>query len=227
MCSGLFLNVPNMGLVRFQQRQVVARAVAKNYRDVLTEILPKDTVNTSTNNVVPYGGVVMAISESRAAAASTHFRVQYPNSRPRRIKIVGLGDGGGRIAQSVGLRGLVDVEIIKAGNDFKDHADAVIKGITDDARELLRPLQEAEIIFIVAVSGDQVEFARVVSRIARGLGKLLTGVLIEKNAKNNSAQAVEDATTLDTLRACVDMLVIGSDESYLDEMLSELGAIAA
>ena len=169
----------------------------------------------------------MAVSESRAAAVSTHFRVQYPNSRPRRIKIIGLGDGGGRIAQLIGQRGLVDVEIINTGEYQKDHAEAVAKRITDNTKGLYCQLQEADIIFIVAVSSDQVEFARVVSRIARELGKLVTGVLIEKNAENNSAQALEAATTLDNLRACVDMLVIGSDESYLDEMLNELGAIAA
>lgn len=167
-------------------------------------------------------GAIMAISESRAAAASTHFRVQYPNSRPRRIRIIGLGEGGGRIAQGIGRRGLREVEIIATGDYAKHHAEAVVKGFADDARDLHRQLAEADIIFMVAVSGDQVEFARVVSRVARELGKLVTGVLIE----HRSSQGSKNATTLDTLRASADMLVIGSDESYLDEMLNELGATA-
>ena len=164
----------------------------------------------------------MSISESRAACASTHFRVQYPNSRPRRIKIVGLGEGGGRIAQVIAQRGLAEVEIIATGDYLKDHAAAVIKGINDDARDLLRQLLSADIIFMIAVNGDQVDFARVVSRVARELGKLVTGVLIEKQGE----QAANGLATLATLRTCVDMLVIGSDESYLDEMLGELGATA-
>lgn len=165
----------------------------------------------------------MAISESRAAAASTQFRVQYPNSRPRRIRIIGLGEGGGRIAQEIGRRGLREVEIIATGDYAKHHAEAVVKGFTDDARDLHRQLAEADIIFMVAVSGDQVEFARVVSRVAHELGKLVTGVLIEPR----STASVKDAATLDTLRAGADMLVIGSDESYLEEMLSALGATDA
>lgn len=165
----------------------------------------------------------MAISQSRAAAASTHFRVQSPNSRPRGIKIVGLGDAGGRIAQAIGQRGLTEVEIISTGDYLKVHAEAVVKGITDDARGLHRQLQEANMIFMIAVSGDQVDFARVVSRIARELGKLVTGVLIEPPGSS----VAMNAATLDTLRASADMLVIGSDESYLDEMLNELGATAA
>lgn len=165
----------------------------------------------------------MAISESRAACASTHFRVQYPNSRPRRIKIIGLGEGGARIAQSIAQYDLIEVEIIAPGDYIKDHADAVVKGINDDVRDLHRQLQEADIIFMIAVDGDQVDFARVVARVARELGKLVTGILIEQrtNQRSNTSAA------LDTLRASVDMLVIGSDESYLEEMLGELGAIKA
>ena len=165
----------------------------------------------------------MSISESRAACASTQYRVQYPNSRPRGIKIIGLGDGGARIAQTIAQQGLAEVEIMANGDYAKDHAATVVKGITEEARDLHRQLQAADIIFVVAVSGDKVDFARVVSRVARELGKLVTGVLIEKRGP----QSAPEMATLDTLRACVDMLVIGSDESYLAEMLSELGATAA
>ena len=164
----------------------------------------------------------MTISESRAAAASTQFRVQYPNSRPRRIKIIGLGDGGGRIAQTISQRGLADVEIIATGDYVKNHAEAVVKGIADDVAGLHRQLQASEIIFMVAVTGDEVAFAHVVSRVARELGKQVTGVLIEAQ----SGKSVNAAATLESLRACVDMLVIGTDETYLDEMLGELGATA-
>ena len=76
---------------------------------------------------------------------------------------------------------------------------------------------------MVAVSGDEVAFAHVVSRVARELRKQVTGVLIEAQ----SGQSVIAAATLESLRACVEMLVIGSDETYLDEMLGELGAAAA
>ncbi len=166
----------------------------------------------------------MAISESRAAAASTHYRVQYPNSRPRRIRIIGLGVGGARIAQEIGQRRLREVEIIATGDYEKHHAEAVLKGFTEDARDLHRQLAEADIIFMVAVSGDKVDFARVVSRVAHELGKLVTGVLIETHAVVGNSTGSR-AATLDTLRAGADMLVIGSDESYLEEMLSALGAI--
>lgn len=164
----------------------------------------------------------MSISESRAACASTNFRVQYPNSRPRRIKIIGLGEGGGRIAQAIAQRGLAEVEIIATRGNLKDHAAAVINGINDDARDLYRQLQAADIIFMIAVSGDLVDFAGVVSRVARELGKLVTGMLIEKQGE----QSASGLTTLSTLRTYADMLVIGSDETYLDQMLGELGATA-
>src|SRR5258706_9544284 len=111
----------------------------------------------------------MAISESRAAAAGTHFRVQYPNSRPRRIRIIGLGEGGARIAQDIGARGLREGEIIATGDYANHHDEAMIKGLPDDARDLHRQLAEPDIIFMVAASGDQVDFAPAVSRVAHDL----------------------------------------------------------
>ena len=164
----------------------------------------------------------MTISESRTACASTHFRVQYPNSHPRRIRIFGLGKGGGAIARIIATRGLADVEVVTNDGDVKIDPTDVVAGITDGARELHLGLQKAEIIFLVAVAGDQVDFAIVVSRVARELGKLVTGVLIEKR----NASSAESMATVSALRPCVDMLVIGSDETFLDEMLGELGATA-
>jgi cell division GTPase FtsZ len=164
----------------------------------------------------------MPVSQSRAACASTHFRIQYPNSRPRVAKLVGLGEGGGQIARRIAARGLRDLEIIVGGEFARDHAVSVVKGVAEDAHGLHRRLGEADLIFMIARSGDQVDFARVVSRVAREHGKLVTGVLIEK--ARTTLDPARTSPTLDVLRACADMLVIGSDESYLDEMLNELGA---
>ena len=217
MCPGFFLKVPNIAAT-WRSLKVVEK-----YCDTLTEILPKDTVTISTRNMVPYSGVDMPVSESRAAAAGTQFRVQYPNSRPRHIKIIGLGDEGGRIAQVIGQRDLADVDIIANGDYVKNHAEAVVQGISGDDKGLRHQLQDADMIFMIAVSGERIEYARVVSGVARELGKLVTAVLIEPPGVTSA----KGAATLDILRACADMLVIGSDESYLDEMLNELGATAA
>ena len=173
--------------------------------------------------MVPYSGVDMPVNESRATAARTQCRVQYPNSRPRHIKIFGLGDEGGRIAHVIGQRDLADVEIIANGDYVKSHGEAVLQDISGADKGLRHQLQDADMIFMIAVSGEQIEYARVVSRVARELGKLVTAVLIEPP----DVTAAKGAATLDILRACADMLVVGSDESYLDEMLNELGATAA
>ena len=162
----------------------------------------------------------MSISASRTAAASTHLRVPYANSSPRRIKIIGLGDQGERIAQAIGQRGLIDVDVINPGGVAPDLPETMVRDIADSARDLHRQLQEANMIFMIAFSRENVDFAPVVSRVAHELGKLVTGILIEPQGGEPSG----GAATLDVMRACADMLVIGSDESYLDEMLNALGA---
>ena len=162
----------------------------------------------------------MSTSESRAAAASTHLRVPYANSSPRRIKIIGLGVQAERMVQAIGQRGLADVDIINPGGAAPDHAETTVRDVADSARDLYRQMQEANMIFMIAFSGENVEFAPVVSRVAHELGKLVTGILIEPQG----ASLPGCAATLDVLRACADMLVIGTDEGYLDEMLNALGA---
>ena len=164
----------------------------------------------------------MSTSESRAAAASTHLRVPYANSSPRRIKIIGLGVQAERMVQGIGQRGLIDVDVINPGGVASDLPEIMYRDIADSAGDLRRRLQEADMIFMIAFSGENVAFARVVSRVAHELGKLVTGILIGPHG----ASPPSGAATLDVMRACADMLVIGTDEGYLDEMLNALGATA-
>jgi cell division GTPase FtsZ len=144
------------------------------------------------------------ISNSRAASDTRH-RIQDPNSHRRAIKVVGLGAGGARVAASVGVLGFNDVQIVIPGD-----------GAT--AADALQPLNDADMIFVVACAGDNLELAPLIKQIGRQHGVLITGILIQQ-------AAVPPAQTgLEVLRAASDMLVIATDDSYVADMLTELGA---
>lgn len=81
-------------------------------------------------------------------------------------------------------------------------------------------LQGANMVFLVATSGDDISVAPVISGIARSIGVLVTGIMIQKEIPDGAAAK----SRLKILRAAADMLVITSDESYLIEMLDALGA---
>lgn len=163
------------------------------------------------------------MSESRAASDTRH-RISYPNSRPRAIKLIGLGDGGGRIAQAIAGRGLQYVEAIAAGGGRSgggsSDSTGMLQAMADEGSEIGRAIREADMVFVVAHDGDNVSLAPAIGQMAHEKGVLVTGMLIQEH---DVGSHVPDGT-LNALRSASDMLVMVSDAEYVAEMLGALGA---
>lgn len=82
---------------------------------------------------------------------------------------------------------------------------------------MIESLADADMIFIVACAGDDLGMAPIVKQIARKSGVLVTGIFIQHSHES----AAQDSLAI--LRPASDMLVIASDESYVSDMLIELG----
>jgi cell division GTPase FtsZ len=144
-------------------------------------------------------------------------RIQAPNSRPRSIALVGLGEGGAAIARDVAREQLPEVEVhVLAKSAGGGDAIAAIKAGGGD---LHRDLLGADMIFIVARPGDDVGLATVVSSIAHSRNHPVTALYV---VPPGAVSADEDAT-LKTLRASVEMLVVVTDASYVPAMIAALG----
>lgn len=161
------------------------------------------------------------MSESRAACDTRH-RVSYPNSRPRAIKLIGLGEGGGRIAEAVAERGMRHVQAIAAGGSRSAPSDpaGMLQTIADEGSEIGRAIRGADMVFVIAEDGDNVALAPAIGQMAHEKGVLVTGMLIQGR---DAGAAVPD-DTLNALRSASDMLVMVSDTDYVAEMLGALGA---
>lgn len=144
-------------------------------------------------------------------------RIQAPNSQPRSLAIVGLGDGGAAIARRINREGLqhLDVHVLAKSASGGDAIAAIKAGGGD----LHRDLVTADMIFIVACRGDDVSLAPVVSGIARGRGHSVTALYIVAPDR-----VAADDETLKTLRTAAEMLVVVSDESYVGAMIAALGS---
>jgi hypothetical protein len=144
-------------------------------------------------------------------------RIQAPNSKPRSIALVGLGDGGAAIARTVSAEGLAHLDVhVLAQHARGGDAVAAIKAGGGD---LQRDLTSADMIFIVACRGDDVGLAPVVSGIAHSRNHPVTALYIVP-----PESLAGDDETLKTLRASVEMLVVVSDESYVPAMIAALGS---
>jgi hypothetical protein len=144
-------------------------------------------------------------------------RIQAPNSQPRSIAIVGLGDGGAAIARSIDREGLAHLDVhVLAKSAAGGDAIAALKAGGGD---LQRDLMSADMIFIVACHGDDVSLAPVVSGIAHGRNHSVTALYIVAPERIGA-----DDATLKTLRSAAEMLVVVSDEGYVGAMIAALGA---
>jgi len=145
-------------------------------------------------------------------------RIQEPNSRPRTIALVGLGQGGAAVARRIAEERHPNLEVhvlakSAAGTD-------ALAAIQAGGGDLQRDLSSADMIFLVACRGDDVGLAPVVSGIARARNHSVTALYL---MPPEGPSASEDET-LRTLRASAEMLVVMSDESYVPAMVAALGS---
>ena len=157
--------------------------------------------------------------EKPRAAFGLPGRIQAPNSRPRSIAVVGLGDGGAAVARDLARENTANVEIhVLAKSAAGGDAIAAIKAGGGD---LHRDLMAADMIFIVARKGDDAGLAPVVGSIAHSRNHPVTALYIVP--ADEPPSDAEDAT-LRSLRTAAEMLVVVSDESYVPAMIATLAA---
>jgi len=160
---------------------------------------------------------MITLAKSPAPAFGLPGRIQTPNSKPRSIALVGLGEGGARIARRIADERPANLEVHVLSKSATG-GDAVA-AIQAGGGDLQRDLASADMIFIVAGRGDDVGLAPVVSSIAHSRRHPVTALyIVPQDAFGDG----EDAT-LKTLRTCVEMLVVVSDESYVMAMIAALG----
>ena len=147
-------------------------------------------------------------------------RIQAPNSRPRTIAMVGLGEGGAAVAQRLKAEGLGPLAVRVFASPRVPAADALAT-IKSEGDDLHRALQEADMIFVVACRGDDVGLTPVVARIARDRGVQVTAIYLVPSA---AGTASEEDDTLRILRSDVHMLVVATDETYVAAMIAALGS---
>jgi len=161
------------------------------------------------------------VSESRAAAADTRYRINYPNSRPRALKLVGLGNGGAKIARRVSDCKFQHVQVLTSENPIpaSPHSlSGMVQAVTAEGHRLVEALEKADMIFMVATPADDLGLAAEIGQLGRQRNILITGILVVA-----PGPAARTDTALELLRAATDMLVIVSDSGYIIEMLTELG----
>ena len=146
------------------------------------------------------------MNSAPAAAAIPGGRIDnYRNSSPRLIRLLGLGDVGGKVVRIVAQRGRANVDVL---------TDAGPVGWAELAKD--RPGTRTNMIVIVCAEGDERLF-----RPEHGKpDMLITFVLLQHTGDPHAASEQRLANA----RGVSDLFVTTSDADYVSELIDNLAS---
>lgn len=169
----------------------------------------------------------MALSESARATTreESRFRIDYPNSRPRRSRIIALDDAGLATLQELDGHQWSDARFLRfVARKAVDESlqmlafDAVLEDNSGRQVSLIEEIENADVIIMVITAGSDASAAEIIANAAFVRNKLTTGLVLNTGAVSSD----EMSLTLKALRPFAPMLVISSGSEYVDAMLTAL-----
>ena len=153
-------------------------------------------------------------------AEESRFRIDYPNSAPRRIKIIALDKPAERIVRRLAggdWRAATFMTAVKASASA--NADW-LGDLAGEALSLLDQMNAADQVVTLSTAGESAEQAAIIAEVCNTRHVMLTALVI-------APAGAADAPLLRTmapLRAHAAMLVVAKGEEYVEAMLTALRA---
>jgi hypothetical protein len=162
-----------------------------------------------------------------SSAAETRFRVDYPNSKARVVKVVALDTPSERVVKRVAQQAwqratfFTSIKFEGAARGGESWSmQAWLGDLAGRTKALVEEVAGADLVVMVSTAGSSAQAAAVIGE-ACAARKVMTMALII-----GSEQQSDDALskTLATLRPYASMIVIANGDEYIEEMLSALRA---
>lgn len=144
--------------------------------------------------------------------SEVRYRIQTPNSSPRRIRVIALTDNDPEVAS---CRTYADVEFAMA-SDFAMLSQSADTNAGLDPDAIKEWLGTPDTVVISGRDGDDARAIALAAKTYRMNGVTVSVVISPSCRKSNS--------TADTLRPYSTMMVLPTKAGYLDDLLSALGA---
>lgn len=172
----------------------------------------------------------MRLSESArvTTAEEAAFRVQYPNSQPRLIKVIALDAAAGHAVNELARKTwnravFFDALTFPAAGDTvgaKDRMQAWLKDVAGHASDLVAEIDSADIVVVVASPGTDAQAATIIGEACRLRHKSMIGLILQSSGVSDEALS----RTLLGMRPLATMLVVASGSEYIEEMLYAMRA---
>ncbi len=169
----------------------------------------------------------MLLSES-ARVTTAHeagFRVQYPNSKPRAVKVVALDAGSAKLVDDISKMAWNGAAFFKSLS-FEDGAlpgtsvKAWLNDLAGHTSDLSAEVASADCVVVLASAGQDVQSAAVISELCNLHHKTLVSLIVP----HDGATEDEIDMSLRAMRPYAKMLVIAHGRDYIEAMLTALRA---
>ena len=165
-------------------------------------------------------------SARMSSAAEARFRIDYPNSQPRVIKVVALDAMSERVVKRVAQQPWQRANFFTslkydgtaAGEGWS--MKAWLNDLAGRAKALVDEVASADLVVMVSSAGTRAEAASVIGEACAARKVMTMALIIGSEQKSDE----ELSKTLAALRPYASMLVIASGDEYIEEMLAALRA---
>ena len=166
-------------------------------------------------------------SARMSSAAEARFRIDYPNSKPRAVKVIALDAASKQVIKRVAERTwqqatfLTSIKFDGAPRGGEGWSmEAWLSDLAGRTKALVEEVASADLVVMVASAGTCAQAAAVIGE-ACAVRKVMTTALILGSEQHSDEEL---SKTLATLRPHASMLVIANGEEYIEEMLAALRA---
>jgi len=169
------------------------------------------------------------LSESArvTTAAEAKFRIDAPNSAPRSIKIIALDGVSEDVIKHLATRTWNRAAFFTTSAFATTPHDARrfsmqgwLKDLAGRTKSLVEEIDTADLVVMVAASGENVEAAAIIGEACAVKHVMTTALILGHEGKSDAALA----QSLAQLRPHAVMLVIASADEYIEDMLTALRA---
>lgn len=162
------------------------------------------------------------LSESARAASAdeARFRVAYPNSVARRIKVIALDQPAERVVRRLAGGGWHSATFLTTVKDRSHTATDWLSDLAGKALDLLDQVSAADAVVTISTAGENAEDVAIIGEVCHARRIMLTALVIDPLALPEA----ELLRTMAPLRGHAAMLVVAKGEEYIEAMLTALRA---
>ena len=166
-------------------------------------------------------------SARMTTAAEARFRIDYPNSRPRVVKVIALDAPSERVVKRVAERAWQRASFFTAlkfdgtppgGAGWS--MQAWLSDLAGRTKTLIDEVASADLVVMVSSAGTSAQAAAVIGEACAAHKIMSTALIIDSGQTSDD----ELSKTLASLRPYASMLVIATGEDYVADMLVALRA---